>query len=257
MRPGSSSRALGVLLVAALGGCRATGARPPAAPLPSPVATSTPAPARAVPDAVHWVRTSAEYRALAVQAFRLATGELERRAAERPAGTWAVILDADETVIDNSQYQKERGGLPFTAESWREWVARRAAPPVPGSQAFLARVRELGGRIAIVTNRNHDECPDTEENFRTLAIPYDVMLCRPAGGPSDKDPRFESVAQGTASASLPPLEVVMWVGDNIQDFPRLRQDLRDQPEAALADFGSRYFVIPNPMYGSWERNAPR
>jgi predicted secreted acid phosphatase len=47
----------------------------------------------------------------------------------------------------------------------------------------------------------------------------------------------------------------MWVGDNIQDFPRLRQDVRTQGDSVFAEFGDRFFVLPNPMYGSWERNA--
>ncbi|HET7746393.1 MAG TPA: 5'-nucleotidase, lipoprotein e(P4) family, partial [Vicinamibacteria bacterium] len=73
-----------------------------------------------------------------------------------------------------------------------------------------------------------------------------------------KNPRFERVQKGTAAEGLPPLEVLLWIGDNIQDFPGLRQDVvRADPEAALAPFGTRYFAIPNPMYGSWERNPPR
>jgi predicted secreted acid phosphatase len=44
------------------------------------------------------------------------------------------------------------------------------------------------------------------------------------------------------------------VGDNIQDFPKLSQSLRDEADAAFGAFGTRYFVLPNPMYGSWERN---
>jgi len=47
---------------------------------------------------------------------------------------------------------------------------------------------------------------------------------------------------------------VMWVGDNIQDFPRLRQDIRSSSDSAFAEFGDRFIVLPNPMYGSWERN---
>ena len=61
-------------------------------------------------------------------------------------------------------------------------------------------------------------------------------------------------AAGTAPSPLPPLRVLMWVGDNIQDFPRLRQDVRTASDSAFASFGDRFIVLPNPMYGSWERN---
>ena len=73
-------------------------------------------------------------------------------------------------------------------------------------------------------------------------------------GPSDKNPRFEAVARGTTPAGLPPLEVVAFVGDNILDFPGQSQALRKEPDEAFAAFGARFFVLPNPMYGSWEKN---
>jgi 5'-nucleotidase (lipoprotein e(P4) family) len=243
--------AFAVLLAAhVLGACRSAAPAPRAS---VPAASPAPTPAPAIPDATHWVRTSAEYRALALQTYRAATRALEERVAGRLPGTWGVILDADETVLDNSQYQKEQGGRPFDAASWTAWVARREAGAVPGAKAFVSRVRELGGRIAIVTNRTLAECPDTEANFRALDLPWDLMLCK--GEVSAKEPRFEQVAKGGVGGSA--LEVLLFVGDNIQDFPGQRQSLRDGPDDAFSDFGRRYFVVPNPMYGSWERNPPR
>lgn len=263
MNVGSRSRELvACAALAASFGCRtADGPRPPAVPAPpaAPVATAAPSHASAppvMPDSVHWVRNSAEFRAASHQAFRWATVLVERAAAGRAPGTWAVSLDGDETVLDNSQYQKERSaiGQGFSDESWREWVSRKSAPALPGSSAFLRRVHELGGRIAIVTNRAATECADTEANFRARELPFDLMLCRPAEGPSHKEPRYDAIAAGTARAGVPPMEIVLWVGDNIQDFPLQRQDLRQKPDAAFADYGSRFVIIPNPMYGSWEKN---
>jgi 5'-nucleotidase (lipoprotein e(P4) family) len=204
--------------------------------------------------AVRWVRESAEHRAAFLQTYRAATAHVEREAASRASGTWAVVLDADETVIDNSLHELERvkKGIPFGSGSWREWTARREATPLPGAAAFLARVRGLGGRIAIVTNRSAAECPDTEAVFRAHDLAYDVMLCRPQAGPSDKNPRFEAVARGTTPAGLPPLEIVAFLGDNIRDFPGLDQSIREREDEAFAAFGARFFVLPNPMYGSWE-----
>jgi 5'-nucleotidase (lipoprotein e(P4) family) len=217
-----------------------------------------PAPAEAfrAPEAIRWSRDSAEHRAIFLQVYRAATAHVEREAAAREPGTWAVVLDADETVIDNSLYQLERAraGKPFDPVSWRAWCARREAVPLPGAAAFLSRVRELGGKIAIVTNRTVAECPDTEAVFRAHGLAYDVMLCKPDGGPSDKNPRVEAVTRGTTPAGLPPLEVVAAVGDNIQDFPGQIQAIREQGDEAFAAFGTRFFVLPNPMYGSWERN---
>jgi 5'-nucleotidase (lipoprotein e(P4) family) len=245
-RVGISSGALAAVVLLAAAGC---GAKQPArAPRPAAAA------AAAMPDSVRWVRAAAEFRAAVVQTYRLATSEVEKAAADRKAGTWAVVLDADETVVSNLVYQEERAraGLPFTPESWREWVARREATPLPGAARFLARVRELGGRIAIVTNRLQSECADTEAVFQAHALPYDAMLCRPDGGPSDKNPRFEAVAQGKTAAGPTALDVVAFVGDNILDFPGLSQAEAKTNDLALDRFGRRYFILPNPMYGSWQ-----
>jgi 5'-nucleotidase (lipoprotein e(P4) family) len=246
-----------------LAGCRS--AAPTAAPTaPAPGAsagaprstTESSAQPQPVPTAIHWVRSSAEHRALFLQVFALATTRVESEAASRQPGTWAVVLDADETVIDNSAYQLEQArlGKGFDALSWHAWTARREAVPLPGAAAFLARVRALGGKIAIVTNRDATECPDTEAVFRAHGLDYDALLCKPSGGPGDKNPRFEAVARGTTGTGLPPLEVVAFVGDNVNDFPGLGQAIRQKDDAAFVEFGRRFFVLPNPMYGSWERN---
>lgn len=227
-----------LVLVLLLPACRTT------APTP-PVSTS-------LPGALHWFRTSAEYPAATRQTYRLAAERLEEIAADLQPGTWAVSLDADETILDNSQYQKELAekGARFEPATWNAWVRREAAPAIPGAAGFLAAVRKLGGKIAIVTNRGEEVCGATRSNLRKVGLIYDVVLC----GSGEKEPRWEMVTAGTASPDLPPLPLVLWVGDNIQDFPALDQTLRTRPDGAFADFGARYFVIPNPMYGSWERN---
>ena len=244
-----------LLLCFAAAACRSAAPLPPTT-APSPAAVARPGePAFRVPEAIRWTRESAEHRALFLQVYRSATAHVEREGAARAPGTWAVVLDGDETVIDNSRYQLERAqaGKGFDAESWREWCARREATPLPGAAAFLSHVRALGGRIAIVTNRTAAECPDTEAVFRAHGLAYDAMLCKPDGGSSDKRPRFEAVAGGTTPAGLPPLDVVAFVGDNVRDFPGLSQAMRTQGDEVFAPFGTRYFVLPNPMYGSWEQ----
>ncbi len=236
------------LALAALAACApaATAARAPA-----PEAAAT------LPRDIHWFRSSAEYRASALQAYRLAAERTREAARGAAPGSWAVILDADETVLDNSQYQKERAGVDsaFSAPSWDAWVRRVEAGAVPGAVEFVRGVRAAGGRVAIVTNRDEPQCAATRENLRRVGVEADAVLCR-VNGQSDKNPRFAAVQEGRAAPGLPPLRVVLWVGDNVQDFPGLTQAARDDPRA-LEPFGSRYVVLPNPMYGSWERNPPR
>ena len=229
-------RRAGILLIAALSfGCRA------AAP--------------GLPLEIHWARNAAEHRVAYLQAYQLAGERLAHLVADLAPGTWAVALDADETVVDNSLYQKELhlAGEEFNQKSWAAWVARREAPPLPGVLAFLERVRELGGRIAIVTNRKQVLCPDTEENFRDHSIPFDVILCQ-LKGEKRKEARWGRIEDGSASPDLPPLTIVMWIGDNIRDFPNLDQDVRQGDHEALERFGIDFIVLPNPMYGSWVDN---
>jgi len=248
--------------------CR--GAAPPphvGPPPPPPGATAqapTGSPAPPPPDAptvattatagehleIRWVRQAAEYEAAVRQAYLMAEDQVERAATGRAAGTWGVVLDADETVISNLSYQIERNGRPHDEDAWTAWVKRREATALPGAVAFLKRVRALGGKIVIVTNRREPVCDDTKAVFDARGLAYDLMLCRT--GPSDKNPRFEAVQSGLLPSTLPPLTVVAFVGDNINDFPKLSQAIRGAGDEGFVEFGSRFFVIPNPMYGSWE-----
>lgn len=239
------------LLLPFVSACASAGA--PARPVPQ---TATPPAMEAAPTSIRWTRSSAEHRALLLQVYRSAGAQLERRAAGIPAGSWAVILDADETVLDNALYQQERAtlGKGYSADSWDAWVRRRAAPALPGAVAFTLRAHALGGLVAIVTNRAESVCPETRDNLQRVGIIADIVLCQAAGQSGDKNSRFEEVEDGRTPAKLPPLRVLMWVGDNIQDFPKLGQELRAAADDAFAQFGQTYFMLPNPMYGSWERN---
>lgn len=263
---------LGAVLVA--GACAAGAPKAPPQPPPPPAATapqppSAPAPAAPPPlaprppaapplgDGIRWFRSSVEYKAIAIETFRAASAAVREGAKGRPPGSWAVVLDADESVLDNSVFQRDlaRGAAPFSEELWAAFARTRSSVPVPGAKSFLELVKELGGRIAIVTNRWSNICEDTKENFRLQSLPFDVMLCRVNTG--DKNPRFAAVADGSAFGDGRAREVVAFVGDNIQDFPALTQALRDQPESAFAAFGRRFFVMPNPMYGSWQQVPAR
>lgn len=204
---------------------------------------------------VRWVQRSAEYRAAAIMAFttagqRLATLDAAGELPER----WAIISDVDDTLLDNSPYQRERQelGTGYSASSWAKWVARKEARAVPGAVAFARRVHELGGEFVIVTNRSAAECADTETNLQAVGIAYDRIVCKAKSGGSDKNPRFAAVEAGDAEHAA--TDVVLFVGDNIQDFPGLGQELRHEGEDAFADFGGELVIIPNPMYGSWTSN---
>lgn len=211
-----------------------------------------------IPSGLQWYLTSAEKRAVYEQIYRDATDRILQNAANRKAGSWAVIADADETLLDNAEYQLwlARTGERYSEASWQPWVRKRHAVALPGSRQFTDRIVAAGGRIVVVTNRQQPICDDTMANLAAERLTVAAVLCAqidPATGKAvnDKNPRFAAVQNGTAAADLPALEVVGWLGDNIADFP----DRSQQNAGPMDDFGRRYFVFPNPMYGSWEKLA--
>jgi 5'-nucleotidase (lipoprotein e(P4) family) len=222
-----------------------------------------PATDEVVHGALHWGRNSAEHRALYEQTFRLAAEHLDELAQKYEPGTWAVSADADETLIDNSQFEIEirKKGDSYNQENWDDWVRREAAPATPGAVEFARHVKNAGGYLAVVTNRRTGHCAPTAENLRREGIVFDIVLCRTDDG--EKEPRWDAIANGTASQwpeAQPgqnpiagPVTIVMWLGDNIGDFPDHDQEIRRQEDPIL-EYGDRYFVFPNPVYGSWEAN---
>ncbi len=191
---------------------------PAAAPVESDVALS---------EGVDWVANNPEWGEKAEEVFALATDYVEEVAATREAGTWAVALDIDETVLNNVEYQirRERIGEGFTPESWHEWTSEKSATLVPGAKPFIERVNELGGHVALVTNRADTEQLWTEENLASVGLErnedFRVLLTRaqPAGA-SDKTPRFDVVPAMLAAQGYPGVEIVAFIGDNRHDRPQ-------------------------------------
>lgn len=234
---------LPLVVLLALTGCRSGG---------GPGVATAPVTLDAEADrSVLWVRDSAEYYVALHQAYRLATERLEAAAEGQESGSWAVSLDADETLISNLGYSLRRiehDGV-WTQESWTDWVLDREATAIPGAAGFVAAIHRLGGKVAVVTNRYENECQATRENLIQVGIRFDVVLCR--GDDGLKDARWRAVESGEGTG-LGPLEIVMWVGDNIFDFPGMSQESRGAAAEELADFGHRYVLLPNPIYGSWQ-----
>ena len=196
---------------------------------------------------LRWYQRAAERRGLSLQSYAAATAKVTARVAAGVPTSWGVIMDIDETTLNNSAYQHARAdlGTGYSPGSWTNWVNKKAATPIDGALAFTKKVKSLGGKVVFVTNRlAATECAQTEANLAASGFVYDAIHCKQMT--SDKNPRFDLVKMN--------MEVVAFVGDNILDFPLLTQDVRKQPETAFADFGDKFFLIPNPMYGSFEKN---
>lgn len=245
-----------ILLILPLAAC--TG---PAVWGPAPVPVSATA-ARVVADTthpipreVHWVRNSAEHHAALLQAYRVAGDQLKISSRGKVGGTWAVILDTDETVFDNSTFEKgiaDNSGADTVLVHWQKLGVSQA---LPGAVEFEKLAHALGGRVLIVTGRQDSVCNVLRRNLNDVGFHADMVLCAPPGAGSDKNPRFRAVANGTAVLGVPPLQILMWIGDSITDFPNMTQgEFLTAADAAFADFGRKYIIIPNPMYGSFVKN---
>jgi 5'-nucleotidase (lipoprotein e(P4) family) len=209
---------------------------------------------------IKFVRDSAEYVTIARQTYRLA-GDAVRRAAQTAGRSpWAVVLDLDETVLDNSTYQLERAayGLPFESASWAAWTERREAAAVPGVTEFIAIVRQLGGHVAWISNRNTTVETPTRVNLQTLGVwNDDDRLCLQRDSQHTKRMRRAEVVSGSGACawSGTAMKVTAFVGDQMGDFPTPDENI---PEAGSdVAFGRTCFLLPNPMYGDWTSRVTR
>jgi 5'-nucleotidase (lipoprotein e(P4) family) len=200
---------------------------------------------------IKYVRDSEEYATLARQVYRLATDAVlkaQPAVSDRP---WAVILDIDETALDNSTYQVERAGRPYDLESWNAWVNRREAAAVPGAVDFVSAVRRAGGHVAWITNRLTVVATATRENLKSVGLWNDEdRLCAQQSSAHTKRIRRTEVVSGQGECAWQgrPTPVVVFVGDQLGDFPERDESV---PNAGTdAAFGRTSFLLPNPMYGS-------
>ena len=207
--------------------------------------------------AIVWTQTSGEARALAYQAFNLARMTLDRdlQVNRRSRMRRAIVVDADETVLDNSRYQATllKNRQNYDARSWTDWVKRVEAEAIPGAVEFLRYAASRGVRVFYITNRNLEEKEATASNLKKLGFPDvsdQTLLVRTDPKTSSKEARRQGV-----SAKY---RIVLLMGDNLNDFAEIFQqsktvtDRRAAVELNKAEFGKRFIVLPNVMYGDWE-----
>ena len=202
-----------------------------------------------------WMRTSAEYRALAYQGYNVAINAVKMAVTDpsHQRKPLAIVLDADETVVDNTKLMGEsivNGNGRFDAPWWRQAVHQGKSQAMPGAVEFLNEVHKQGVEIFYVSNRyapvNYDA---TVQNFKALGFPSvdkdHVLLFEKD---SDKQPRFDMIAKK--------YYVVVYMGDNAGDFPigtkgKTLAERNGIIDAHKEDFGTTFVVFPNPAYGSW------
>ncbi|MDF0522852.1 HAD family acid phosphatase [Bradyrhizobium yuanmingense] len=244
----------------------------------------------AMTTALKWYRRSAEFPLISRYIYEMARQRVDAiRAAGGDGPNWVVSLDADETIFDNSlgQLENEYLGLGFVAERWRAWEMRGAAKEIPGAIDFVNYVLGNGGKIAIISNRDADLEEAARQNLVRLGMRDDrrkvCILGRRSvdtqaangeewqrfGYKNDKDRRRRLLSEdnaagcwsrdtdGSVRASWSrPHKFVLWIGDNILDLPKTTQAEARTGGTPDLVFGRDYFLLPNPLYGSWQNNKP-
>lgn len=231
-------------------------------------------------DAVLWVQTSGEYQAITRQTYRLASIVLDVALEDK---TWtaskeqeelaakgevdisrlppAVILDVDETVLDNSKYQVQliKSQQDFTPESWKKFCQAKVSTAVPGSVEFVKTCLNKGIKVFFLTNRESPVEPSTRENLISVGLlnkffKEDNILTKyeKPDWKSDKETRRLELAKK--------YRILQLIGDDLHDFASTGKHPQPEERQQFATdhvkhWGTKWIVLPNPNYGGWERAA--
>ena len=218
--------------------------------------------------AVLFKRTSAEYKANTFQIYTSAKNNIDKALADK---SWtalknqlkdyqnlppAIILDIDETVLDNSEHQVRsiKNGTNYPI-GWKEWVSEESAGALPGVKEFLSYANTKGIKIFYVTNRTHDLEEYTRNNIKSLGLPFDndmdvLLMKNEKGWGSDKTSRRDLIKKD--------FRVIQIFGDQLDDFIPLTESAKSMNERKIlidkyADmWGEKWYMLINPMYGEWE-----
>ncbi len=223
-------------------------------------------------NATYWTQNAVEFKANALAAYSLAKLRLDEAladtswtGAEEQSGDYqnlppAVILDLDETVLDNSLYQAwlVKAGERFNPKTWDQFCEAVVSGAVPGALDFIEYADGKGVKIFYVSRRTGNVEDATRENLEKLGFPLggnvDTVLLK-----NEKE-EWASSKKGVRRAHVAKdYRVVLLVGDNLGDFvdgykgtPKERHAIYEQNKDK---WGRSWIMISNPQYGSWESAA--
>ena len=216
---------------------------------------------------VLYVQTSTEFAANNIQTFNNASKALDMALKDK---TWtaaleqkdnfvskdpAIIIDVDETVLDNSSFQSRTilSGLSYP-NGWAKWVNESMATAVEGVYEFLHYANENDVKIFYVTNRLESLREPTIRNLKNLGLPFDdnlnSLIMREDENVRDKTKRRKNIAED--------YRIVLLLGDQLTDFISTKEayvyhsDRKKLANKYSDMWGSKWFMITNPTYGRWE-----
>lgn len=201
-----------------------------------------------------WYQNSPEMRALYYQGFNIAGERLRQLSKTKTSKPKAVIVDIDETMLNNVRFQAQEiiDNREFSGDFWNEWSQLGKAEALPGAVDFSKLCDSLGITLFYISNRKSNESEATLRNLDSLGFAFakpEFLLLR--DNESSKKARREKVMEK--------YEVVLLIGDNLNDFSEVFENRTENwglpaVEAFKSEFGKRFVLLPNPMYGDWEKN---
>ena len=198
-----------------------------------------------LPNDVRWVTSSSEYKYNCIQTYQMAYHAIldECRKSENPV----IVMDLDETVLDNSNYQVSLSekNESYNPESWSVWVNQEEANLVPGAKEFILNYKKIkNSKIIFLSNRMDKNLNATKNNMKKLSILFDddIFLLR-LDKEDTKVVRRNEIMNGIGRMEkYGKQRVIAYFGDAMGDFP---DDLNYQ-------WTVNKFIFPNPMYGKWK-----
>ena len=199
-----------------------------------------------------WYQNAAEVDALYQQGYNVATNKLKELLKQPTNKPYSIVLDIDETVLSNIPFQVKmiKDGTAFNPKLWDEWVQKAEATPVAGAKEFLQFADKNKVQIYYISDRTDAQVDATIKNLEAQGLPVqgrDHLMFKKEGDKS-KEGRRQEVLKHT--------NLVMLFGDNLVDFAEFstksEADRDKMFEQLKAEFGDKFIIFPNPMYGSWE-----
>lgn len=231
-------------------------------------------------NATLWYQTSAEFRANSLQTYRMASLTLRDALSDKNWSAFtgqtgdfqqlppAIIVDIDETILDNSPaaaqaiLDQDKG---FNAQRWDNWVAAAKANPVPGAVDFLNLAGRNGVTVLYISNRqcaprpgNSNNCPQKTDTLKNLQASGIEQVDASQIWLKSEQTDWTSEKQSRRIKAAQQYRIIMLVGDDLGDFlPDVKGDITPDQRYALVEkyqsyWGSRWFMLTNPTYGSWE-----
>lgn len=208
-----------------------------------------------------WYRTSAEKNALYREIFQMSKPIVlkSKKTSVKPGTFCGVVFDIDETLLDNSQFSSYliKNNEEYNEDDWIKFIDSEVSTALPGARDITNYLHSIGCKVNLISNRKERDLKSTIDVLNREHIYYDQVLLAESGV-HDKNVRFKAIADGIPPSKYNKKQtIIAYYGDNIQDFPDDYQKTFmniDINGSSYDNFGVKYFVLPNPTYGSWQKN---